>query len=157
MKNHLRVVLLLAGLLALIDQFSKYLIVRFLVSDLPIFGKFFTLHYTENPGIAFGINLPIWLLTFGGITLLCVLTYLASKEFDLTHPFAKISLALIIGGGLGNLIDRFARGFVVDFISVWQWPVFNVADIFVTVGVLLIVLFYGRIKHVSASKASANN
>jgi signal peptidase II len=52
----------------------------------------------------------------------------------------------VLGGGLGNLIDRFTRGYVIDFISIWKWPVFNLADVFVTIGVLLIVLFYGKIK-----------
>lgn len=146
MKKHLGLTLRFAVLLALADQFTKYVVTLFLHQDLPIFGDFFTLHYAQNFGVAFSIALPVWLLTFGGIALLCLVTYLATKEFNLKHPLAQLSLALVLGGGLGNLIDRFSRGFVVDFISIWKWPVFNLADIFVTVGVLLIVLFYARIK-----------
>ena len=53
---------------------------------------------------------------------------------------------IILGGAAGNLIDRIVQGYVIDFISFWSYSIFNVADIAITLGVLLAILFYGKIK-----------
>lgn len=130
--------MLLAALFGLVDQLTKSLVVNV-----------FKLEHVENQGIAFGLNLPYPQLIFSILTLLLIIfiIYLAIKELNLNFKLSQFAIALIIGGALGNLIDRITQGFVVDFIAIWKWPNFNLADSFIVIGVLLITIFYGRIKH----------
>lgn len=133
MKKNFSQILILAAFLALLDQISKWLVVK----HLP---------YTQNTGIAFGIPIPYYILMALTIILIIFIIYFAQKELDLTAKVSRIGTAFIIGGALGNLIDRLANGYVVDFISVWKWPNFNLADSLITIGVLLLIIFYGKIK-----------
>lgn len=135
MKNRLLIVILLACLLAILDQFTKYLATNF-----------FSEYVHQNHAIAFSLPLPKVLIIPATFLFIILLTYFGAKEFNLKKPLATSAFALILGGGLGNLIDRFTLGYVIDFISIWKWPVFNLADVFVTVGVLMILAFYGTIK-----------
>lgn len=146
MKKTLPAILILASVLAFFDQLSKYLVQEKLTETYYIFGDFFRLEYAENFGVAFGIPIPFLLLVTLNIVLITVIIFFAAKELKLQMPIAKASISLILGGAIGNLIDRFANGFVVDFIGVYRWPNFNLADIFITLGVLLLIAFYGRIK-----------
>ncbi len=75
-----------------------------------------------------------------------LIIYLAGKELNLNKKITQILLALIVAGGLSNLFDRFIHGFVIDFISIWIYPIFNIADIYITIGILLTIAFYGKIK-----------
>ncbi len=138
--------LILASIFALIDQISKYIAVKHLETPVSLIGEIFMLEYTENPGMAFGLPMPYWILLFGSIFLLILIIFIAKKELDLSKFPARFSVALIVGGALGNIIDRIVNGYVVDFIKIWRWPNFNVADIFITVGILLIIIFYARIR-----------
>lgn len=132
MKKNLGKILLFASVFAFLDQVSKYLVQKY------------ELEYTQNTGVAFGIKIPfIAILT---LILIPVIIYIALKELDLNNKITKISIGLILAGALGNLIDRLSRGFVIDFITVPFWPSFNFADIYISTGVLMIVIFYGKIK-----------
>lgn len=101
------------------------------------------LRYVANDDIAFSAfhrlglgHSPLFLTILGLLGTIAALTLaVAAKKWS-----ARIGFALIIGGALGNLVDRVARGFVVDFIHVHGWPVFNVADIAVVVGVGVLML-----------------
>lgn len=146
MKKHLGKVLLVASFLALLDQFTKYLVERYLVSDYEIIPGLFKLEYAQNFGIAFGIKLPFALLIALNAVMLAVILRIIFKDFQIEKKPTQLIAALIIGGALGNLLDRFVRGYVVDFIAVYIWPNFNLADIYISVGVLLLLLFYGKIK-----------
>ena len=146
MKKTLGKILIGASILAFLDQFTKYLIQKNLSETYYIFGDFFRLEYSENFGVAFGFPIPFFLLVGLNIILIAAIIFFAAKELNLKNPMAKISISLILGGAIGNLIDRFANGFVVDFIGVYKWPNFNLADIFITVGVLLLLVFYAKIK-----------
>lgn len=126
------------------DQITKY-IVRTEMShhdSIPVLGAFFRLTYVENSGIAFGINFEGGSVVFTvlhSVATVVVLGYLwASREKEFLLRF---SLALILGGAVGNLTDRFVFGKVVDFLHLsigqYSWPVFNVADSSVTVGMVL--------------------
>ena len=78
-----------------------------------------------------------------GVMLLAILVYMAAKRRKLAN-MAFLSLALVASGGIGNLIDRIAQGYVVDFIRFAFWerfPTFNVADIAITVGVAMLVIY----------------
>lgn len=156
LRQNLGQILLLASFLALIDQLSKYFVKNYLQGS-PTGGSA-VLKYTENVDIAFGLPItsllpiPHIILPLLTILLILLVIYIAAKELNLNHKLSKIAIALIIGGALGNLIDRLAQGFVVDFINIsigpnFSWPSFNLADSFITVGVLLTVIFYVKMRH----------
>ncbi len=94
---------------------------------------------TRNPGGAFGL-FQSWagLLTVITVAVVVVIVLLTRRGVPL-HPLAGTALALQLGGALGNLIDRLRLGYVLDFIDVRVWPVFNIADSAITLGVLLLV------------------
>ena len=138
-----------SGVLAL-DLWTKHWAVQTLQYSAPIqvIGEYVRFTYTRNSGVAFGIGagmrFPYYVFS---IVAAAAILYLFSRARaqSLTR---QISLALILGGAIGNLIDRVTSGEVVDFIEVgvrqWHWPVFNVADSVVTIGVLLFVLPWSR-------------
>ena len=72
--------------------------------------------------------------------------FAAYRFLDLSKKLAIFAVSLVIGGAVGNVIDRLISGQVTDFISVWIWPVFNLADSFITIGILAIIIFYDKIK-----------
>lgn len=146
MKNNLRIILLLASFSAFIDQLTKYFVTLYVRSPLEIIPDFFRLQYVENVGVAFSIPIPYPLLMLANVLLIGLIVYIADKELDLSKRLSQVTVALVLGGGFGNLIDRLVNGYVVDFISIWKYPLFNFADICITVGVLLILLFYAKIK-----------
>ncbi|MGI4867225.1 MAG: lipoprotein signal peptidase [Janthinobacterium lividum] len=180
---------LLALLVIGIDQFSKYLVHTHMQpgmpGEIPLIGHWFKLHYTVNPGMAFGVELPppYGKLLLTGFRLLAV----GGLSYYITHLWRNHAakgfiacMALILGGALGNLIDSICYGIVynnapfgsptkwffgqvIDMIYVdiyegflpaaWPlvggkyvslWPIFNIADSSIFVGVALILLLQGR-------------
>ncbi|GBD88659.1 lipoprotein signal peptidase [bacterium BMS3Abin03] len=164
----------------IIDQVSKFYIkgikIPFLNfnhigmypgESIPVIGNFFKITFIENPGMAFGFNpgsdYKLLISLFSVAASIALLIYLyaeRNKQLSL-----RISLALILGGAIGNVIDRTFYGIiykyaplfygkVVDFLdfdffnftilgrSYDRWPVFNLADVSVTIGVLILILFY---------------
>lgn len=133
-------------ILIALDQLTKYLVHDYLPVSTELLGKFFRIEYSQNVGVAFGIPVPYPFLIVGNILLMGVIVWIINKEFDTDQPIGKTALILIISGALGNVVDRLVRGFVIDFIAVWRWPNFNLADTYISVGILLMIVFYGRIK-----------
>jgi len=140
-------------LVVVLDQITKLAVKdRFYLGEsIEIFGDVLRFTYIQNPGMAFGIRLggPLFFTIFASIASLIILIYLYRMRRE-SLP-SRLSLALILGGAIGNLIDRFAYGEVIDFIDVGikntRWPVFNAADSAVTVGMIILislVLFEGR-------------
>ena len=140
------------GLIAL-DQITKLIVqdrMR-LYDPIPVIGDFFRLTYIYNRGAAFGLHFGDWsriifmMLPVVAVVFLFVM-YRATPWGD---RMRLVSIALVTGGAIGNLIDRLrsSRG-VVDFFDVgvgaWRWPVFNVADIGVTIGALLLAVSLWR-------------
>ena len=120
--------------LLLIDRVTKRLTLEFLADNTLMLLPYLHLRYVQNTGAAFGTMQ-------GGNTILIVITLLILvyllknwKELCAYGPLVKWGLVLILGGALGNLYDRITLGFVVDFIDLRVWPVFNAADSFITVG-----------------------
>jgi signal peptidase II len=114
--------------LAIFDQVTKYLIRQS--------GGF----YVCNKGVAFSLPVPWWIIyAMFLIFFLLVSLYLLEKINLKGYLINKIGLILISGGALGNLIDRLNHGCVVDFIDLNFFPVFNLADIFIFVGAMLIL------------------
>jgi signal peptidase II len=141
-----------SGLLVASDQLTKNLIVnRFHLSEsLPVISGFFSITRVHNAGAAFGIlaSLPPGLrepffFIVPGATLAAILAVFYRLRPSQNHSI--YALALIVGGALGNLVDRIRLGFVVDFLD-FHWsgalhfPAFNVADIAITLGVGLLFL-----------------
>lgn len=111
-------------------------------STIPVIEGIFSLTYIQNTGAAFSI-LQGKTLFLAGMQILVIVTifiYATVKRKSL-HWTLMTSLAMIVGGGIGNLIDRMVHGYVVDFFDVHFWPIFNVADISVCVGCGLLVLY----------------
>ena len=134
-----------AILLIVADQAVKWLAGAYLRQPA-MFTSWFELGYRENTGIAWSIQLPYPLLLALNFILIALFFWFAFKYFDFKKRLTQLTVVLITAGACGNIIDRLAKGFVVDFISVWIWPVFNLADIFLTAGIFLILLFYAKIR-----------
>ena len=128
-----------------LDQVTKYIVVKNIgFGDvIPVIEKFFYFTYWENKGAAWGImpNARYFLI---GLTIVIsvILAYILYKSDE---KFLKITIALILGGAYGNLIDRIRRGSVVDFLDFhfgnYHFPTFNVADMFVVVGTFLLAYY----------------
>jgi signal peptidase II len=101
-------------------------------------GRFLAFEYVENRGAAFGLlaGQTLLLALAAVVATLILLTGLARATA--TSRLVSIGLALVVGGALGNLIDRVRLGYVVDFLAVGIWPKFNVADCAITIGLLLL-------------------
>ncbi len=139
-----------AAAVAVADQWSKSFIVRTfdLFEARTVFDGFFDIVHIRNRGVAFGMLSRLdhgWVNPFlVGVTVLAVGGVLAYIYFHPDRGPAPAGLGLILGGAVGNLIDRARQGYVVDFFDFhWRqhhWPAFNVADIGITVGVAILIL-----------------
>lgn len=132
-----------AIILLFLDQFSKYLIRHkmSLAESIPVIKSVFHITYVENTGIAFGL-FPQGNLLFIIISLIIILVIVSfERKMAIKSAIEKFSLGLVLGGALGNLIDRLRFGFVVDFLDFRIWPVFNLADSGVCIGGILMVFF----------------
>ena len=150
MKRSPALLLGVAAFVVLLDQWTKRLATEHLAFAPPVrlVGDFVQLTYTRNSGIAFGLfagrNFPLYV--FSIVAAVAVLVLFA-RHAQLTLG-RHLSLSLILGGAIGNLIDRVTAGEVVDFILLaWrghEFPVFNVADVAVTCGVCLFALVWSQ-------------
>jgi len=125
-----------------LDQVSKFLIkVNQDILPIPKEG-FFRINYVTNVGGAFGIlGNQAFLLTLTAIVgIAAILIYIRYPPFN--SILVRIALGLLLGGAVGNLIDRLAMGRVIDFIDIGAWPVFNLADSAITVGVILMIYYF---------------
>ncbi|MEE8224911.1 MAG: signal peptidase II [candidate division NC10 bacterium] len=137
--------------ITILDQLSKFYVEQTLRLGqiIPVIPSFFNLTLVLNPGAAFGflsgapaaIRDPFF--TTISILAICFILYYRSRHRQM-HLLPSVSLACILGGALGNLVDRLRLGMVVDFLDVYygayHWPAFNLADSAITVGVALMVL-----------------
>lgn len=122
-----------------LDQLSKFLAARFLELNKPaiLINNFLNLSLVHNRGAAFGI-LKNQLFVFVIISLFAIALILYHLKDKKKSHLSSISLSLILGGAVGNLIDRLRFGFVIDFLDFRVWPVFNIADSAITIGVILL-------------------
>ena len=135
----------LAAIAFLFDQFSKFLVREFLVfrESFPVEG-FFRFTHSYNTGSAFGIlqdqNAPLILVSLIGITVLGFIYHSQRNPSNLL----RLSLGLQMGGAAGNLLDRVLLGHVIDFIDVGTWPIFNLADSSIMIGLGLLAWMFLR-------------
>lgn len=144
-------IVLVCMLVVITDQLSKLIFSGILPlnSTIPLIKNFFHLTLVYNTGIAFGMlkgnSRPILIITIIGLALI-----IYSMKKDLLENSAslskrklwllKIAIGFILGGAIGNMIDRIRFGYVIDFLDFRVWPVFNFADSFITIGA--VVLFW---------------
>ena len=132
-------VLQLAAITFALDQFTKYLVRELLVyrASFPDAG-FLRFTHTHNTGSAFGIfqdqNLPLIFVSLLGIAVLLAIYFSQPRPGNLL----RFSLGLMMGGAVGNLVDRLHQGWVTDFIDIGPWPVFNLADASIVTGLVLL-------------------
>jgi len=138
--------LAIAAAVLLLDILTKVLAVRFLVPGQPvsIIGDTVTWTLVRNSGAAFSMATGYtWVLTLVAMGVVVGILWMGRR---LVSPWWAVGLGMILGGALGNLVDRFfrapgpLRGHVVDFLSIGWWPVFNVADPAVVGGAMLLVV-----------------
>ena len=127
-----------------IDQLIKLLVVNqmSLYETIPVIEDIFHITYIHNTGAAFSLmeGMRIFLIAFPVIMVIVAIVFMALKRKE-GHPLMMTSIALIAGGGIGNLIDRIFYGYVVDFIDFRVFSIFNFADIFVCTGCGLLILY----------------
>ncbi len=140
----------LMAVLVGIDQFTKYLAVQNLMNKapIPVIKDVLILEYLENRGAAFGMlqNQSVFFIVIGVVFVLAMLFALVKVPIHGKYHVMRFLLTLITAGAIGNMIDRATLKYVVDFIYIIyiNFPVFNVADIYVTVGtlsLLILILF----------------
>lgn len=139
-------IFIISIIVLLIDIISKRLVINFLIENesFKIIDNFFSLTYVKNTGVAFSmIEGYVWLIIIATIIILFML-FKYIKE-GISNNCELVSYGFIIGGAVGNLVDRIFYGYVVDFFDFnifgYQAPIFNIADIFIVVGVLMLILF----------------
>jgi len=151
-RKKYQTVLLVSSLIIGLDQLTKYIVCKLLPlhSRIEVFRDFLNIVHIRNPGIAFGLlkqfgsQFKVLCLILVSAVVLFLLVFLIT-QIKKEHRLQTFSLSLILGGAIGNLIDRFRLGEVIDFIdvhwrSIYHWPAFNVADSAITVGIIIIVL-----------------
>src|SRR3989338_2124136 len=139
----MRILYGIAGIVLLFDQLAKFLAVWFLKpkTSIPILPHVFHLSLVENSGIAFGLfqDRPEFWTFIISASVLCLL---AASVFFRDRPLPRrVAYGFILGGAIGNWIDRIRIGRVIDFFDFRVWPVFYVADSFIIIGVFLFIWF----------------
>ena len=141
---------LIALLVVAADQLSKVWIRSNLLVGQSLFeAGFFRITHVNNTGAAFGLfqgqSFLLTIVALVGITVLLVYALVIYRKFPLLdNRLGRSTLGLVLGGAVGNLIDRLRFGYVTDFIDVGRWPAFNIADSAITVGVILFAYSFLR-------------
>lgn len=131
---------MVAFLTVIADQITKYLIFSFQPNlNLGIL----TIHLVKNTGAGFGIlqGQNFWLAL---ISVVVVIVLIFNYKRIPEKKTGQILFALLLGGIVGNLIDRIVRGYVIDFIDFQFWPAFNVADMAITISVIGLMVYYWK-------------
>jgi len=126
--------------LLMVDQIVKQLVTSYILpgSSLPVVGEFIHLTPVKNQGLLMGLfSFPSYLTIF--LTVFVIILFLVVLLLNLRKR-GNLGMVFIISGAAGNLLDRMLRGGVIDFIDIKFWPIFNLADIFITAGIVLLCL-----------------
>ena len=129
------------------DLITKYFVKNNLILNQSIkINQFLDLVYVQNYGVSFGLfsrTFSHWIFIIIGLIIVLIIFYLiviSNKKLE------KIAYFIIIIGAIGNILDRFINTFVVDFISLhyknYYWPAFNLADIYITIGIIMLLLSF---------------
>jgi len=142
MKKHIVKIILLV----VIDQLIKAIIYGTIgktAETITILPNILELTYVENTGAAFGMLMArIFLIGVDLMIIFTIIKLMMSKKYKFDDK-TKLGFSLILAGGIGNLIDRIFRGYVIDYIDIskiFSYPVFNFADICIVIGVILVII-----------------
>jgi signal peptidase II len=132
-------IIIIVTSIILLDQITKFLAISSLQlnTPVPLIKNFLNLTLVHNRGAAFGF-FQNQLLMFVLISILVIAFIFHNLKNKKNSVIFKLSLSLILGGAIGNLIDRLRFGFVIDFLDLRIWPVFNLADSAITIAALLL-------------------
>ena len=131
----MRLIIITSFLVILLDQLTKY----FFKNKTILITDFFKINYVENTGAAFGMLKgfnPLFII-ISVIVIILMLKYY--KEIKKEKAYTHLAFGFLLGGTIGNLIDRIILGYVRDFINFSFWPTFNFADTFSTIAVIILV------------------
>lgn len=149
----------MAVLVVILDQLSKFLILASLSvnSSTAVIPGIFNLTLVFNPGISFGLFRDHDTVLFALITASLGVLFFLALRMQRAGALARWAMALILGGAVGNWIDRLRFGAVVDFLDFRVWPVFNLADSAITIGVCLYLIFFAVAKKSSGLSQAPNH
>lgn len=134
-------VLAIVFFIILADQAIKFLVVSYmkLGESIPVLAGIFHITYIENPGAAFGLFANQRVIFIVAAALVIAAACLMYRRLMSEKVIVRWGVALLLGGAAGNLIDRVRIGCVIDFLDFRIWPVFNIADIGICIGVALLM------------------
>lgn len=132
-----------------LDQYSKFLVSLKLVTgeSLPVIKDILHITFVKNTGAAFGLfknsTVIFILISVAAVVVISgfILRSIQRGDFS-SKPLFNTGLVLIVSGAMGNLVDRFRFGYVIDFIDVRIWPVFNIADTSITIGTIFLLISF---------------
>lgn len=139
MKNKKALLIILGIFIILLDQITKAILIE---KNITIIPNILNFTYTENTGVAFGIGSSnLILIIIVNIVVLGIIIKFIKERKEQVNFSILISLILILSGGIGNLIDRIVRGYVIDFIDInlFNFPNFNIADISISIGIISLI------------------
>lgn len=140
MKNKIvKIIFIIVAIIILIDQISKILVSNLLTETIG--NDFFKLEIVSNTGMAFGFNDGNIKNIVISIFVLAIVISFVKNQLERIDKKTGVAIAMALGGAISNLIDRIFRGSVLDFIRIYKIPNFNLADLFIVVGWILIVIF----------------
>lgn len=138
--------IVIAAVVLAADQLTKHWAQNILqpILDIPLWDGVFHFHYARNTGAAFSmLEGQSWVFYIFTVVVVAVMGWYLVKNFRTMHPLLKVNLGLIIGGAVGNFIDRVMLGYVVDFlyVKIINFAIFNVADSALVVGCILLAVY----------------
>lgn len=146
MKNkNILFISLLIIIVIILDQLTKYIVSKYMQvsQSIPLIKNILHITYIQNTGAGFGI-LKGWNTILIFVSLIIVGIILFYFDRIIKEEQIHIPIALILGGAIGNIIDRIFLGYVIDFIDFRIWPAFNVADSCVTIGALWLIFYFWK-------------
>ena len=140
--------LIVAAVVVALDQLTKAIAAAYLIRGSVEIAPFFRLTLVHNSGAAFGFlnDAGGWQNMFfvGVAVLACGVIVFMIRRLSARDVWLGVALSLVLGGAVGNLIDRLLYGYVIDFVDIyyrsWHWPAFNVADSAISIGAVILVL-----------------